>query len=112
MSAPESARSRDRRTGANPFEAAPRMSVDARHAAVASLPDATTDADPLFTVTRGNPSPEELAALVAVLGALPEPQDAPPAHARRAPRHQSRRLRLGLRLRPGRGAWRWTQPER
>ena len=31
---------------------------------------------------------------------------------RRAPRHQSRRLRLGLRLRPGRGAWRWTQPER
>ena len=68
-------------------------------------------ADPLFTVTRGNPSPEELAALVAVLGALPEPQDAPPAHPRRAPRHQSRRLRLGLRLRPGRGAWRWTQPE-
>ena len=42
MSAPESARSRDRRTGANSSGAAPRMSVDARHAAVASLPDATS----------------------------------------------------------------------
>ena len=64
MSTPESARSLDRRTGASSSGAAPRMPVDTRHAAVASLPDATTDADPLFTVTRGNPSPEELAAMV------------------------------------------------
>lgn len=80
--------------------------------AVASLPEATGTDEPLFTVTHGNPTPEELAALVAVLGARPAPQDAPPARPARAPRSQSRRIRLGLRLRPGRGAWRWTQPER
>ena len=80
--------------------------------AVASLPEATGTDEPLFAVTRGNPTPEELAALVAVLGARPEPEQAPAARPHRAPRSQSRRIRLGLRLRPGRGAWRWTQPER
>ena len=81
-------------------------------AAVASLPEATATEEPLFTVTHGNPTPEELAALVAVLSARPGPQEAPATHPARAPRSQSRRIRLGLRLRPGRGAWRWTQPDR
>lgn len=85
---------------------------DPRTAAVAALPETAAAQEPLFTVTRGNPGPEELAALTAVLTALPAPQEERPARPTRAPRPQSRRLRLGLRLRPGRGAWRWTQPER
>ena len=77
---------------------------------LASVP-ADDTREPLFTVTRGNPTAEELAALTAVViayRASGEPSvDAPT----RVPRVQARRMRLGIKLRPGWGAWRRTRPE-
>lgn len=88
--------------------------TDAASAAVRALESAAEDdtREPLFTVTHGNPTAEELAALTAVFTAA-QARDAAaggtPDPVRRA---QSRRMRLGMRLRPGRGAWRGTRPER
>ncbi|WP_431813227.1 acyl-CoA carboxylase subunit epsilon [Kocuria sp. cx-455] len=67
--------------------------------------------EPLFTVTHGNPTAEELAALTAVF--VSYDAAAGDAHSTpvRVPRVQSRRMRLGMRLRPGWGAWRRTRPE-
>jgi len=63
-----------------------------------------TPAEPLLTVTHGNPDAEELAALTAVVlalqgGAVAEPQ-------RPATRHWARRAQLNLAPKPGPGAWR------
>nr|WP_285843584.1 acyl-CoA carboxylase subunit epsilon [Kocuria palustris] len=59
----------------------------------------------------GNPTPEEVAAVTAVvLSATAETATAAGGSAGR--RAQNRRARLGLRLRPGRGAWRRTLPFR
>lgn len=65
---------------------------------------------PSLRFTAGNPTPEEIAAVTAVLLARP---DGGEASAKGTPgrRDQFRRMRLGLRLRPGRGAWRRTRPE-
>lgn len=52
---------------------------------------------PLLTVSRGNPTPEEIAALVGVLAAWPRP-----AHDRAAPAGVSAWWASGL---PGRGSW-------
>lgn len=60
---------------------------------------------PLFSVTKGNPTPEELAALSAVVVAsLANAQPAAPA----APsvRHWVRRQQLRLEPTPGPGSWR------
>lgn len=89
-----------------------RPAHDPGTAAVASLPETTSRQDPLFTVTHGNPTPEELAALTVVFSAQAAAQDAQPSRAPKPPRSQTRRLHLGLRLRPGRGAWRRTLPDR
>lgn len=67
--------------------------------------------EPLFTVTRGNPTAEELAVLTAVLIAQNAAGDVAPETPVRVPRVQSRRMRLGIKLRPGWGAWRRTRPE-
>ncbi|WP_336852903.1 acyl-CoA carboxylase epsilon subunit [Sinomonas albida] len=54
-------------------------------------------AEPLFSVTKGNPTPEELAALTAVLAATvsEEPEEAPVA----APTRRERIRRAALRPR-------------
>jgi acyl-CoA carboxylase epsilon subunit len=57
---------------------------------------------PFLRVVRGEPTPEELAALLAVLAARPAPAAAPPL--RSAWSDPGRRL--GLTARPGPGAWR------
>jgi hypothetical protein len=61
-------------------------------------------ARPLLRVVRGNPSPEELAALIAVVSArgsaTAEPEPAVPS------RWASRAAGLRRPLSPGRGAWR------
>ena len=58
----------------------------------------------------GQPTPEEIAAVTAVVvAAAVETEGAEPTGTRRA---QNRRARLGLRLRPGLGAWRRTLPFR
>lgn len=73
--------------------------------------DAADTREPLFTVTRGNPSAEDLAALTAVFLSYDAAADESDAAPVRVPRVQSRRMRLGMKLRPGWGAWRRTRPE-
>ncbi|MDP9396888.1 MAG: acyl-CoA carboxylase subunit epsilon [Actinomycetota bacterium] len=58
---------------------------------------------PLLRVVRGDPTPEELAALVAVLSARPAPAAAPPVR-RSVWRDPARLVRRPLRSGPG--AWR------
>lgn len=85
----------------------------AASAAVCALESVADDArEPLFTVTHGNPTAEELAALTAVFTAAQREDGDSGSVPARAQRAQSRRMRLGMRLRPGRGAWRRTRPER
>lgn len=58
----------------------------------------------------GNPTTDEIAAVTTVvLAAEAETQNTETMGAHRA---QNRRARLGLRLRPGLGAWRRTLPFR
>ncbi|MFF0904376.1 UNVERIFIED_CONTAM: acyl-CoA carboxylase subunit epsilon [Kocuria sp. CPCC 205316] len=73
-------------------------------------PREPVEGTPSLCFTTGSPTPEEIAAVTAVLLAR---QDAGEADAKGSPgrRDQFRRMRLGLRLRPGRGAWRRTRPE-
>ncbi|MFC3479887.1 acyl-CoA carboxylase subunit epsilon [Kocuria carniphila] len=86
---------------------------DKAHEAVSRLDsvDADDKREPLFTVTRGNPTAEELTALTAVFMAHDAAADDSHAAPVRVPRVQSRRMRLGMKLRPGWGAWRRTRPE-
>jgi hypothetical protein len=65
---------------------------------------------PALRFVAGSPTPEEIAAVTAVLLARQEQADADPRSSA-GRRSQFRRMRLGLRLRPGRGAWRRTRPE-
>ena len=66
--------------------------------------DDRSSREPVLRVIRGDASPEEIAALVAVL--LSRPADAEPA-SRRVPSAWADRSRLLRRpLRPGPGAWR------
>jgi hypothetical protein len=59
---------------------------------------------PLLSVVKGNPTPEELAALTAVVASLSAP--AAPAPEKPSVRHWVRRQRLRLDPTPGPGAWR------
>jgi len=67
-------------------------------------PAPETPQTPLLSVLKGNPTPEELAALTAVVASLSAP--AAPAPAKASVRHWVRRQRLGLNPTPGPGAWR------
>jgi len=76
-------------------------------------PDATAEPAPLFTVVRGAPTEEELAALVAVLtsrAAVVAASD--PAPAGRPSGWADRTRALGAAPSPGPGAWvasaRWS----
>ena len=60
--------------------------------------------EPALRVVRGDATPEEIAALVAVLLSRPGADEEPPAHARSAWADRSSQLRRPLR--PGPGAWR------
>ncbi|WP_427016815.1 acyl-CoA carboxylase subunit epsilon [Pseudarthrobacter sp. P1] len=59
---------------------------------------------PLLTVTKGNPTPEELAALTAVVLSLQVAAEEAPATP--ATRAWVRRAQLNLGPKPGPGAWR------
>ncbi len=59
---------------------------------------------PLLSVLKGDPTPEELAALAAVVASLSAP--AAPEPAKPTVRHWVRRQRLRLDPTPGPGAWR------
>jgi hypothetical protein len=75
----------------------------------AHTPTSEADAEPLFEVVKGDPTPTEFAALVAVLsakltaGTTTQP-DAATWHA--APRWAAYWRSTQLPLRPGPGAWR------
>ncbi len=65
---------------------------------------AEPQSEPLLSVTRGNPTAEELAAVAAVVLALQAGAGAAPA--RPAVRAWARRAQLHLSPKPGPGAWR------
>ena len=76
-----------------------------------STPGDSEHEAPVLRFTAGSPTAEEIAAVTAViLSATSETETAAGGTAGR--RAQNRRARLGLRLRPGRGAWRRTLPFR
>jgi hypothetical protein len=59
--------------------------------------------EPLLRIVKGDPSPEEVAALVAVIATLGGPADAPP---RRTPVWSAPRRLVRVTHRHGPGAWR------
>jgi len=65
------------------------------------------NAQPFLTVTRGNPTPEELAALTAVVSALAagQPQETA-SPARHSERFWHRRAQFNVPLKAGPGSWR------
>jgi hypothetical protein len=66
-----------------------------------------TDSGPVLRVVRGDATPEEIAAVVAVLLARSAASHAPPPSARPAPSAWADRSRLLRRpVHPGPGAWR------
>ncbi|WP_411375947.1 acyl-CoA carboxylase subunit epsilon [Arthrobacter sp. MPF02] len=70
----------------------------------AGTPPAVEPAEtPLFSVVKGQPSPEELAALTAVVLSLGG--SAPAGETRPSVRHWVRRQQLRLAPTPGPGAW-------
>ncbi|MBB6403518.1 acyl-CoA carboxylase epsilon subunit [Arthrobacter sp. AZCC_0090] len=71
----------------------------------ASGPDSTDvgPAEPLLSVVKGSPTPEELAALAAVVASLGSPEEA--ETPKQSTRHWLRRQQLRLDPTPGPGAW-------
>ena len=66
--------------------------------------DPSAPSDPVLTVVRGTPTPEELAALTAVVVALSEGSAEPDTATPQ--RIWARRNQLRLAPRPGPGSWR------
>lgn len=60
-------------------------------------------AEPFLSVVKGHPTPEELAALAAVVASLGSPQEAETVQP--STRHWLRRHQLRLAPTPGPGAW-------
>jgi hypothetical protein len=63
----------------------------------------TTPAEPLLSVVKGDPTPEELAALAAVVASLGTPEEA--ETPKPSARHWLRRQQLRMDPAPGPGAW-------
>jgi hypothetical protein len=70
-----------------------------------NVPDSTdaVPAEPLLSVVKGDPTPEELAALAAVVASLGAPQEA--ETPKPSTRHWLRRQQLRMDPTPGPGAW-------
>ena len=65
-----------------------------------------------LTFLRGNPSPEEVAAVTSLLLALQTQAAAPQESTLELwQRRLNRTQRLGMRLRPGQGSWRRARPQ-
>ena len=79
------------------------MSAEQTPGAGSGSTDATP-AEPLLSVVKGNPTPEELAALTAVVASLGSPEEA--EAPKPSTRHWLRRQQLRLEPAPGPGAWR------
>ena len=70
-----------------------------------NVPDSTDTgpAQPLLSVVKGDPTPEELAALAAVVASLGSPEEA--ETPKPSTRHWLRRQQLRMDPTPGPGAW-------
>ncbi|MGO4859139.1 acyl-CoA carboxylase epsilon subunit [Arthrobacter sp. 2MCAF14] len=74
-----------------------------------NLPDSAADstdvgpAEPLLSVVKGDPTPEELAALAAVVASLGSPEEA--ETPKPSTRHWLRRQQLRMDPTPGPGSW-------
>ncbi|MDP5228340.1 MULTISPECIES: acyl-CoA carboxylase subunit epsilon [Arthrobacter] len=66
-------------------------------------------AQPLLTVTKGNPTAEELAALTAVVGALAAAPQAAEEQPRHSERFWRRRAAFNVPLKAGPGSWKRSQ---
>ncbi|WHS49979.1 acyl-CoA carboxylase subunit epsilon [Rothia sp. SD9660Na] len=67
---------------------------------------------PAFSVVRGNPTEEELAALTSVVVALQAQADSQQETALEIwQRRLNHTQRLGMRLRPGPGSWKRARPQ-
>ena len=78
----------------------------------AGAPEGSAETAPLLSVVSGNPTEEEIAAVVAVVGSMQKSRD---QHDYSALALWQRRLnrgqRLGTYLRPGPGSWRRARPQ-
>lgn len=79
---------------------------------VQSSVDTDTEQEPLLKVVKGSPTPEEIAALTAVVAMMQasSAKQEPKSLVGAASRLLNRRQRLGASLRPGPGSWRRARP--
>lgn len=79
---------------------------------VQSSVDTDTEQEPLLKVVKGSPTPEEIAALTAVVAMMQAnaAQKEQNSLVGAASRLLNRRQRLGASLRPGPGSWRRARP--
>lgn len=79
---------------------------------VQSSVDTDAEQEPLLKVVKGSPTPEEIAALTAVVAMLQASaaKQEPKSLVGAASRLLNRRQRLGASLRPGPGSWRRARP--
>ncbi len=79
---------------------------------VRSSVDTDAEQEPLLKVVKGSPTPEEIAALTAVVAMLQasSAKQEPKSLVGAASRLLNRRQRLGASLRPGPGSWRRARP--
>lgn len=79
---------------------------------VQSSVDTDAEQEPLLKVVKGSPTPEEIAALTAVVAMLQasSAKQEPKSLVGAASRLLNRRQRLGASLRPGPGSWRRARP--
>ena len=74
--------------------------------------DTDAEQEPLLKVVKGSPTPEEIAALTAVVAMMQasSAKQEPKSLVGAASRLLNRRQRLGASLRPGPGSWRRARP--
>ena len=79
---------------------------------VQSSVDTDAEQEPLLKVVKGSPTPEEIAALTAVVAMMQasSAKQEPKLLVGAASRLLNRRQRLGASLRPGPGSWRRARP--
>jgi len=79
---------------------------------VQSSVDTDAEQEPLLKVVKGSPTPEEIAALTAVVAMMQasSAKQEPKSLVGAASRLLNRRQRLGASLRPGPGSWRRARP--
>lgn len=79
---------------------------------VQSSVDTDAEQEPLLKVVKGSPTPEEIAALTAVVAMMQASaaKQEPKSLVGAASRLLNRRQRLGASLRPGPGSWRRARP--